>query len=82
MTTSYDFDTPEGRLAAITELGIDGYNAAMAAHIADTCIETVNGYGIRPVSTRFGRLFAVDGTTYASSTLDGARRHAESLKAV
>lgn len=81
MTTSHDFDTPEGRLAAITELGIERYNAAMAAHIADTCIESVNGYGIRPVSTRFGRLYAVVGTTYAGSTLDAARRHAEALEA-
>lgn len=81
MARTYDIDTPEGRLAAATALGPAGYSDAMRRHIADTCVETVNGYGIRPVQTRFGRLYAVVGTTYAGGTIDAARAHASSLEA-
>ena len=74
-----NLDTPEGRLAAAESLGPDGYNAAMEAHHKASEIATVNGYGIRPVSSRFGRLFMVVGTDAAFSTQAAAEAHAKSL---
>lgn len=81
MPNSYalDLDTPEGRLAAAESLGPDGYNAAMKAHHDASTVATVNGYAIRPVSSRFGQLFAVSGTTAAFSTLEAATAHAKGL---
>jgi hypothetical protein len=74
-----DLNTPEGRYAASQSLGTEAYNERMREHIAQSCIETVNGYGIRPVTSRFGRLFAVVGTTRAFNTLDKARAYANGL---
>ena len=74
-----DWNNPEDRAALADRVGPTAYNAAHAAHVAATTVETVNGYGIRPVSTRFGRLFAVDGTADAYTTLEAARTHAAGL---
>lgn len=76
MAHGFNLDTPEGRYAASQSLGADGYDAAMLAHIAAGVIETVNGFGIRPVSSRFGRLFSVVGTDAAFRTIDAARTYA------
>lgn len=77
-----NFDTPEGRLAAAESLGPDGYNAAMKAHHKASEIATVNGYGIRSVASRFGRLFMVVGTDAAFSTIEAATAHANGLPPV
>jgi hypothetical protein len=71
-----DLDTAEGRFAASQQLSTAAYNRAMADHIAKSVIETVNGHGIRPVQTRFGRLFHVGTTGSAFRTIDQAREFA------
>lgn len=78
--TEFDLDQPEGRLAAVEALGPEAYNAAMKAHVKASCAEVVNGYGIRPVATRFGKVYAVVGDDMGFSTIEAARTHALSLK--
>ena len=63
-------DTPEGRLAYAETHSVSEYNAAMEAHIAS---ETVDG--IRPVMTRFGRLFAVADGVKAFRTREEAEAY-------
>jgi hypothetical protein len=78
---AYNFDTPEGRLAAIEALGPTAYNAAMAQHRAASAVATVNGYPIRPMASRFGQLFEVVGAGAAFTTQKAAEGHAAGLPA-
>ena len=76
------FDTPEGRYAATQSLGVAEYNRQYAAHVRSSFLAIVNGYGLRPLNTRFGRLIQVygegsDGKAFA--TLEQAHNHANSL---
>lgn len=73
-------DTPEGRYAASQVLGPDGYNKAMADHIKASTVATVNGYSLRWVASRFGRLCSiVEAGGIAFRTLDEAKAHANGL---
>jgi hypothetical protein len=63
-----DWDNPTERYQLIERLGIDGYNAALAARQRQSTLATVNGYAIREINSRFGRLFAVGGTDKAFCT--------------
>lgn len=81
MTTTYDLDTPQGRYAASQALGTAGYNAAMKAHHRAGFVVIVNGYGLRWVSTRFGRLCQVYGEGTAFHTRDEAEAYARTLPA-
>lgn len=74
-----NWDSPEERFRLADRVGPEEYNRQHAAHLAASVLETVNGYPLRPVACRFGRLIAVGGTNAAFSDLDSARRHAESL---
>lgn len=74
-----DFETPEGRLAALTALGPKDYAKALFAHEAATVVAVANGYRIREIGSMFGRLFAILGTTKAYSTLDQAKAFARTL---
>ena len=78
--TQCNFDDPASRAAFIERVGPDAYNRAMAAHQAASVIETVNGHPIRPVASRFGRLFMVGGTGSAFATLKQARNFALATK--
>ena len=69
-----NWNDPAERAALIERVGANEYNRLMSEHIAASTIETVNGYGIRPVTSRFGNFFAVDGTGYAARSLEEARR--------
>jgi hypothetical protein len=80
-TPQIDWDDPAARYRLSQQLGHEAYNQAQRDHIANSVVATVNGYGIRPVMTGFGHLFAVVGTTMAFSTLDAASDHALSLQA-
>ena len=76
-----DWDDPSARCALIEKVGIDEYNRLVTKHIKDSIIEVVNGRSIRPINTRFGRLFAVSephsgASTQAFSTLERARAYA------
>ena len=84
MTETIDWDDPESRLALIERVGVEAYNKALEEHWAATAVDNVNGYPIRTVTTRFGRLFAVVAhtdkafafTTKAYTTIDEAREFA------
>ena len=64
---------PSYRADLMEQVGIKKYNELMDKHIKDSTVDTVNGYPIRKVSSRFGMLYAVGGTTKAFKTLDQAR---------
>jgi len=75
-----DWDDPVARLRLIESIGVDAYNAAMKEHLRTSVIKTVNGHDIRPVQTRFGRLFMVADTDRAFATLDEAEAFAKEIK--
>jgi len=64
-----DWDDPAARLALIEEVGPEEYNRRIKQHIEDSVVSRVGGHAIRPVNTRFGRLFSVGTTGKAFSTL-------------
>lgn len=74
--SSINWDDPEARLALIESVGVAEYNRQAEAHRTNSTIETVNGHRIRPVSSRFGRLFMVGDTGTAFATLEQARAFA------
>jgi hypothetical protein len=74
-----NLNTPEGRLAAIQRLGIDGYNRAMAAKLERDVVATVNGRKIRRVVSSWGALYAVEGTREAWASLERAKAAAEAM---
>ena len=71
-----DWDDPVARARLSERLGHEAYNTAQAEHIEQTVVATVNGYKIRPVQTRFGRLFFIMGMNIAFPTLAEAEAHA------
>lgn len=71
-----NFSDPTSRLNLLESVGPDEYNRLLKAHLEASRVDMVNGYGIRPVASRFGRLFMVEGTGRAWSTLEDARRFA------
>lgn len=75
-----NWDRPEERLALLESVGAPEYNRQHVEHVARTTLVIVNGYGIRPVHTRFGLLYAVAGTGMAFSTQEQAARHASGLR--
>ena len=79
--TGCNWDDPSSRAAFIERVGSAAYNKALEQHQAASVIETVNGHAIRPVGSRFGRLFMVGGTGSAFLTLEAARKHALTIKA-
>ena len=85
MTAAYvptiDWDDHSARAALIERIGPDAYNTAQAEHIRLCVLQTVNGHAIRPVSTRFGRLFAVGMGGTAFSTMKEASAFAADLPA-
>lgn len=76
-----NWDDPAARLALVERVGTEEYNRLMRAHQAASAVETVNGHAIRPVASRFGRIFLVGNTGTGFSTLDDARKHARTLPA-
>lgn len=71
-----NWDDPAQRYALIDRVGPAEYNRLMQQHLEDSVLETVAGHAIRPVGSRFGRLFMVGGTGTAFRTLDEARKFA------
>lgn len=67
-----DWDDPAARLRLVENVGPEEYNRRLKEHHDKSVVATVNGYGIRPVNTRWGRLFHVDGLNSAFYTLDEA----------
>jgi uncharacterized protein YeaO (DUF488 family) len=71
-----DWDDPASRYALIEQIGPEAYNKALEDHIKETTVAVVGGHAIRPVGSRFGRLFQVGNTEYAFQTLPQAEKHA------
>lgn len=74
-----DWNDPEARLALIEAVGAEEYNRRFEQHKEESTVAVVNGYRIRPVSSRFGTLFLVDGTRSAYSTQRAAEAAARAL---
>jgi hypothetical protein len=76
-----DWDDPAARARLIESIGVEAYNKAFDAYRRESIVATVNGYSIAPVNTRFGRLYAVQGTKKAFSTLAEAEAFAQTQPA-
>jgi hypothetical protein len=76
-----DWSDPAARLALLESIGATAYNRRMAEHRAQSVIATVNGYGIRTVSTSYGTLYEIDGTGTAYASLSLATAKAQLLPA-
>jgi hypothetical protein len=79
--TEINWNDPAARVRLIERIGPEAYSAAQQRHFQTSAVAIVNGYPIRPVPSRFGRLFAVHGTDAAFGTLLAAEEHARSLPA-
>ena len=81
MTTAtlINWDDPKARHELIERIGTAAYNQAFTDHQKKSTVATVNGYPIRPVGSRFGRLFMICGTDRAFSTMEAATAHANTL---
>lgn len=60
----------------LPQFGPAEYNRQHAAHMADSVVSTVNGHPIRPVMSRFGRLYSVGATGNAYKDLKDAEAFA------
>lgn len=72
-----NWDDPAARASLIERVGVDEYNRQFEAYRAASVVATVNGHDIRPVESRFGRLFMVGTTGSAFRTLAMAKAFAE-----
>ena len=63
-----NWDDPAARLALVESVGTKEYNRLITEHL--------QRHLIRPVSTRFGTVYAVRGTTMAFSTEAEAQKYA------
>lgn len=79
MDMAIDWNDPEARYRLGASIGAEAYARAQEAHFAATMVATVNGWGIRPVQCRFGRLFSVHGTGRAFSEQADAEQYAATL---
>lgn len=74
-----NWNSPQDRARLIHEVGPAEYQRQQAEHWKATTVATVNGYAIRPISTRFGRLFSVMGAARAFRTQAEAEGFARTL---
>jgi hypothetical protein len=76
-----NWDSPEDRLRLIENVGVNEYNRQANLHHQRATIATVNGYDIRPVHCRFGRIFMVhvSGATKGYYKFEDAKAYANSL---
>jgi hypothetical protein len=73
-----NWDDPAARAALIEALGPEEYSRRHAEHLRASTIATIAGHAIRPVASRYGRLFMVGDTKRAFRTLDEAKSYARS----
>ena len=74
-----DWNDPVARARLIDRIGPAAYEKAQQENVAATALCVVNGYPLRPIQTRFGRLIQVYGDTRAFTTLEAAKAHAVTL---
>jgi len=80
-----DWDDPAARARLISEVGPERYETLRRENFRATIVETVNGFDIRPVGSRFGRLFACYDqrkqlSMVAFPTLDDARAYCKRVR--
>jgi len=75
------WDDPAQRAALIERVGADEYNRLLMAEHEKrrSVLVTVNGHDIRRVETRFGTLYAVEGTKRAFASRQQAEDFARLL---
>jgi hypothetical protein len=66
--TTINWDDLAARFRLAKQVGLHRYNELYLEHRRRSVIAAVGGHEIRPVSTRFGRLFAVGDTGWTFST--------------
>jgi hypothetical protein len=71
-----NWDDPVARFNLIERVGPAEYERQHLQHCKNTTVSVVAGHSIRPVGSRFGRLFLVEGTGKAFSTLTQAEEFA------
>lgn len=74
-----DWDDPADRCRLALRVGPEEYNRLHKAHMDATVVDTVNGHRIRPVSSRFGRIYIIDGAGVGYPDLERARDEARLL---
>jgi hypothetical protein len=57
--STVDFNDPVARAKHIERVGSEQYSRDLAAWVERSAVAKVNGWVIRPVQTRYGRLYAV-----------------------
>lgn len=72
-----NWDDPAERAALIERTGPEEYNRMFKKHLEDSTLKTVAGHAIRPVNTRFGKLFSVGGTGLAFLDQQQAEEYAK-----
>lgn len=75
-----DWDDPAARADLIERVGPERYSQLPEEHMRRSTVAVFNGYPIRQVSSRFGRLFAVDGANKVFLEQEKAEEHARSLR--
>jgi hypothetical protein len=75
------WNDPTERARLIDRVGPQEYERLFAEHRKASTMKTVNGHAIRPVQSRFGRLFAVGNTGKAFATMPQAEAFAASVEA-
>lgn len=71
-----NWDDPAARAALIDSVGVQEYNRRFEQHLKDSEVANVGGHSIRPVGTRFGRLFQVGDTRQAFPSPADAEKYA------
>lgn len=69
-----DWDNAADRARLAIRLGPKGYRKAFEEHVKNSTVAIVNGHRLRPVQTRFGRLFQIGSTDNAHPDLEQAKR--------
>jgi hypothetical protein len=74
--TTIDWDDLAARFRLAEQVGLHRYNELHLAYRRRSVIAAVGGHDIRPINTRFGRLFSVGDTGRAFSTQAQAEAYA------
>ena len=73
-----NWNDPAERAALIERVGGQEYNRLFQEHVEQSTVAFVNGYRIRPVGSRFGLIFMVEGSS-GFRTQAEAEAHAATL---
>jgi hypothetical protein len=74
-----DWDDPVARYHLVERVGPAEYNRHIQQHFVDSTVSIVNGYRIRPVGSRFGRVFVIDGANRGYLKLEESEAYARTL---